>query len=76
MQVKLQCKQTSGNRFEVDVDLEGTVQSLKSALSEPSGIAPEQQRVIYKGQILKDAQSLSSYGAERFPGSFCLTPHS
>lgn len=62
--VKLKVKPASGARFEVDVDVQSSVSSLKEQLASPSGIAADEQRVIYRGQVLKDERTLSSYGIE------------
>ncbi|KAK4360489.1 hypothetical protein RND71_019441 [Anisodus tanguticus] len=54
----------NGSKFSVQVSLDSTVGSFKSILSQPSDIPAEQQRLIYKGRILKDDQTLKSYGLE------------
>ncbi|XP_031269232.1 ubiquitin domain-containing protein DSK2b-like isoform X2 [Pistacia vera] len=62
--VKVNIRCSNGSKFSVDIDLESTVESFKTALSEKCEIPPEQQRLIYKGRILKDDQTLKSYGLE------------
>ncbi|KAJ0041481.1 hypothetical protein Pint_28698 [Pistacia integerrima] len=62
--VKVNIRCSNGSKFSVDIDLESTVESFKAALSEKCEIPPEQQRLIYKGRILKDDQTLKSYGLE------------
>ncbi|KAL6959836.1 hypothetical protein U1Q18_039987 [Sarracenia purpurea var. burkii] len=58
--VHIRC--SNGSKFSVQIDLESTVGSFKSILSQNCDIPPEQQRLIYKGRILKDDQALESYG--------------
>lgn len=60
--VKVNIRCSNGSKFSVDIDLESTVESFKAVLSEKCEIPSEQQRLIYKGRILKDDQTLKSYG--------------
>ncbi|XP_059282685.1 ubiquitin domain-containing protein DSK2b-like [Lycium ferocissimum] len=60
--INIRC--SSGSKFTVRVRLDSTVGSFKSKLAEHANIAVEQQRLIYKGRILKDDQTLQSYGLE------------
>jgi ubiquilin len=53
---------SNGNKFTVEVDLGATVLALKGLLVERAEIPADQQRLIYKGRVLKDEQLLSSYG--------------
>lgn len=61
--VTLHVKTTSGKKFSVDVDLEDTVAAAKAALVIPTEVPEPQQRLIYKGKVLKDELTLASYGA-------------
>lgn len=54
---------SNGNKFSLAVDLASTVRDLKMMLVERSEIPADQQRLIYKGRVLKDESSLDSYGA-------------
>lgn len=58
--VNIRC--SNGSKFSVLVNLDSTVGSFKSVLAEQSEVPPDQQRLIYKGRILKDDQTLQSYG--------------
>jgi hypothetical protein len=49
----------------VEVDLGASVGALKGLLVEKSEIPADQQRLIYKGRVLKDDNLLNSYGRER-----------
>lgn len=60
--VNVRC--TNGNKFSVDLDLSWTVGALKVVLAEKSDIPADQQRLIYKGRVLKDDHSLQSYGLQ------------
>ncbi|XP_044500396.1 ubiquitin domain-containing protein DSK2a-like isoform X2 [Mangifera indica] len=62
--VKVNIRCSNGSKFSVDIDLDSTVESFKAVLSEKCEIPPQQQRLIYKGRILKDDQTLKSYGLE------------
>ncbi|XP_015169599.1 ubiquitin domain-containing protein DSK2b-like isoform X1 [Solanum tuberosum] len=60
--INIRCVNES--KLSVQVSLNSTVGSFKSILSQSADIPAEQQRVIYNGQILKDDQTLKSYGLE------------
>lgn len=53
-----------GTKFAVQVSLESSVEMLKSVVAKTCDIPAEQQRLIYRGGILKDDQTLKSYGLE------------
>ncbi len=53
---------SNGNKFSLPVDLTSTVRDLKVLLVERSEIPADQQRLIYKGRVLKDDSTLESYG--------------
>lgn len=60
--VNVRC--SNGTKFSVQVTLESSVESFKSVLEQNCEIPAGQQRLIYKGRILKDNQTLKSYGLE------------
>ncbi|XP_024931996.2 ubiquitin domain-containing protein DSK2a isoform X1 [Ziziphus jujuba] len=60
--VNIRC--SNGNKFTVTITLDSTVGSFKDVLSQKCDIPTDQQRLIYKGRILKDDQTLQSYGLE------------
>ncbi|GAA0141762.1 scaffold/adaptor protein [Lithospermum erythrorhizon] len=63
--VTLNIRSSNGSKFTVDVELETTtVGSLKTEIASKCEIPPQQQRLIYKGRILKDDQTLKTYGLE------------
>nr|DAD41809.1 TPA_asm: hypothetical protein HUJ06_016132 [Nelumbo nucifera] len=60
--VNIRC--SNGSKFSVQVNLESTVGAFKTVLAQNCDIPAEQQRLIYKGRILKDDQTLESYGLQ------------
>ncbi|KAL3345843.1 hypothetical protein AABB24_024669 [Solanum stoloniferum] len=62
--VTINVRCSNGSKFTVQVALDSSVGSFKSTLAQHSDIPAEQQRLIYKGRILKDEQTLTSYGLE------------
>ncbi|XP_051183458.1 ubiquitin domain-containing protein DSK2a [Lolium perenne] len=60
----LHIRGTSGNKFAVRADLGATVGAFKAVVAESCDVPAPQQRLIYKGRILKDDQTLASYGVE------------
>ncbi|CAH1413719.1 unnamed protein product [Lactuca virosa] len=52
----------SGTKFVVHVRLDSSVESFKSVIAKHYDVHAEQQRLIYKGCLLKDDQTLQSYG--------------
>uniref|UniRef100_A0A453J2S3 Ubiquitin-like domain-containing protein n=2 Tax=Aegilops tauschii subsp. strangulata TaxID=200361 RepID=A0A453J2S3_AEGTS len=63
-QATLHIRGTSGNKFAVRADLGATVGEFKAVVAESCDVPAPQQRLIYKGRILKDDQTLASYGVE------------
>ncbi|KAL2653072.1 hypothetical protein R1flu_021200 [Riccia fluitans] len=55
---------SNGTKFSLEVDLAITVGALKVMLAERCDIPADQQRLIYKGRVLKDDNSLDSYGLQ------------
>lgn len=57
--MRIHLKASAGEQFSVDVeDLEEKVSEFKSRVEERSGIPVANQRLIYKGYVLKDGQTL------------------
>jgi len=61
MPITINFKTSTGTNFSVETDENILVGDFKQKLVEQSKIPVEQQRLIYSGHVLKDAQSLSSY---------------
>ena len=51
-----------GEKFSVDAQPSMTVAELKGQVQSKSQVPPEEQRLIYKGQVLKDERTMDSYG--------------
>ncbi|MQM04771.1 hypothetical protein Taro_037575 [Colocasia esculenta] len=66
--VHIRC--SNGTKFSVQVALASTVGAFKAIVVEKAEVPAEQQRLIYKGRILKDEQTLESYGG--LPSDFPL----
>jgi ubiquilin len=62
--IKVTIRQNSGQQFDVTVAPTATVKELKVACQEGSGISADEMRLIFKGKILKDENTLDSYKIE------------
>lgn len=60
--VNIRC--SNGSKFTVKISLSSTVDSFKQLIANQCDVPSDQQRLIYKGRILKDDQTLQSYGLE------------
>ncbi|XP_075521028.1 ubiquitin domain-containing protein DSK2b-like isoform X2 [Primulina tabacum] len=60
--VNIRC--SNGTKFSVRTILQSTVGEFKALLAQNCDVPAEQQRLIYKGRILKDDQSLLVYGLQ------------
>ncbi|XP_039055051.1 ubiquitin domain-containing protein DSK2b-like [Hibiscus syriacus] len=60
--VNIRC--SNGTKFTVRTSLESSVGSFKALLAQNCDIPADHQRLIYKGRILKDDQTLQSYGLQ------------
>uniref|UniRef100_A0ACD5TMS4 Uncharacterized protein n=1 Tax=Avena sativa TaxID=4498 RepID=A0ACD5TMS4_AVESA len=60
----LNIRSANGTKFTVQADLGSTVGAFKEVVTGSSDVPAPQQRLIYKGRILKDEQTLESYGVE------------
>ena len=53
---------TGGDKIPVDVSNEMTIAEVKAAAADKAEVPAENQRLIYKGQVLKDDRTIASYG--------------
>lgn len=53
---------SGGIKFVVQVSLDSSVESFKSVIAKSCDVPAEQQRLVYKGRLLKDDRTLRSYG--------------
>ncbi|KAI6700964.1 hypothetical protein NL676_015288 [Syzygium grande] len=60
--VNIRC--SNGSKFAVRAGLDSTVGAFKAVLARSCDVPADQQRLIYKGRILKDDQTLESYGLQ------------
>lgn len=62
-QFTVHLKTTSGGeKISVDVKNELTIAEVKALVAEKANIPADNQRLIYKGQVLKDDRTVESYG--------------
>jgi ubiquilin len=64
--VNINVRCSNGSKYSVRVSLDSTVGSFKDLIARNCDIPAQQQRLIYKGRILKDDQTLQSYGNSIF----------
>lgn len=63
-EVALNIRCSNGNKFSVRLNLESTVETFKGVIAQNCDIPADQQRLIYKGRILKNEETLASYGLQ------------
>lgn len=68
--VTINIRSSNGSKFAVRAGVESTVGAFKTLVAQNCDIPANQQRLIYKGRILKDDQTLESYGNDDFILSF------
>ncbi len=62
--VKITVKLAADKTFDVEVELSSTVLQLKQLCEKQTGAKPEEQKIIFKGKILKDTDVLSAVKIE------------
>lgn len=72
--VSINIRCSNGSKFSVQISLDSTVGSFKDVVARSCDIPAEQQRLIYKGRILKDDQTLQSYGDDSISLLLMLIP--
>ncbi|KAG6712145.1 hypothetical protein I3842_05G089600 [Carya illinoinensis] len=60
--INIRC--SNGSKFTVRTSLKSSVSAFKAVLAQNCDVPADQQRLIYKGRILKDNQTLESYGLQ------------
>ncbi|XP_071692297.1 ubiquitin domain-containing protein DSK2b-like [Rutidosis leptorrhynchoides] len=63
-EIPLNIRCSNGNKFSVRSTLQSTVVAFKDLIAQNCDVPANQQRLIYKGRILKDDQTLDSYGLQ------------
>lgn len=61
--MNVKCRLSDASTIEATVDKDATVADLKKALSGPANCPPDAQKIVFKGRILKDDDTLVGYGA-------------
>ncbi|KAL4396334.1 hypothetical protein AHAS_Ahas01G0081500 [Arachis hypogaea] len=69
--VSINIRCSNGSKFSVQICLDSTVGSFKEVIAGSCDIPAGQQRLIYKGRILKDDQTLQSYGDDLISFFYC-----
>ncbi|KAK2631621.1 hypothetical protein EUGRSUZ_L02668, partial [Eucalyptus grandis] len=59
--VAINVRCSNGSKIAVRASPESTIGAFKAALARDCDVPADQQRLIYKGRILKDDQTLASY---------------
>ncbi|XP_076912886.1 ubiquitin domain-containing protein DSK2b-like [Bidens hawaiensis] len=62
--INLNIRCSNGNKFSVQATLRSTIADFKDLLANNCDVPANQQRLIYKGRILKDDQTLDTYGLQ------------
>ena len=61
--IQVTIKPTSGGeKFQAEIETSATVRELKEEVARKCDTSADQQRLIYKGQVLKDDRIVESYG--------------
>ena len=60
--IKLTIRCPNGSKYQVETEPEHTIAEFKKAIEKETEIPAEEQRVIYKGRVLKDHATVESYG--------------
>ncbi len=65
---KVQVRLSDASKLEVEVESDATVLDLKRAIDAktPGGAPPESQKIVFKGKILKDDDTLAANGTREF----------
>merc|ERR1719409_2584385 len=63
--VVVQFKVSGSDAFELELEAEAAFRDVKKLLAEECNIEPEHMRLIYDGKLLKEADTLDCYDAER-----------
>ncbi len=61
-QIKLTIRLSNADKVSVEIGSEATVYELKQRVGQLLLVCPRQQRLIYKGKVLKDDATLAFYG--------------
>ena len=62
-EISITIKTSNAEKNIVVIDKSATVAQLKLAINDVMKVLPENQRLIYKGRVLKDDLTLENYGS-------------
>lgn len=68
-EISVTIKCSNADKIDIKCDSTLTVAEFKLVVSEKLNIPPDQQRLIYKGRILKDESTLEQYGQSKYLSS-------